>query len=298
MGAKTSGKSLRFAISAIATQGVIALGLPVAYSLLAQPMHAQLLHPTDPLPSFEVATVKPLGPRPRFMVGPLGSQQIVHVVGTELALVVQAFNVPSRSQITTGLSLGFGWSDTKPYVIEAKIPDDVFGRMQTMTASERKEQAQLMLQALLAERFKLQTHFHTQDMPVYEIQVDKDGPKLPAPNEPPLAAGGGWAIGPKGDLRVRNMKLDDLLRSSIFELGDRPIVNQTGLTGTYNLTLHWKPPATSTAPNMDDGFFPTTDDNGPSIFTVVREQLGLRLVPARGSVEVVVIDHIEQPSAN
>jgi uncharacterized protein (TIGR03435 family) len=99
-------------------------------------------------------------------------------------------------------------------------------------------------------------------------------------------------------MRIRNMKLEELLQQSIFGLGDRPIVNKTGLTGAYNIKMHWKPPSKPGAPGTADGFFPATDDSGPSIFTVVQEQLGLKLVPARGPVEGVIIDHMEKPTAN
>jgi uncharacterized protein (TIGR03435 family) len=300
MSTKTASDPSRLAKSLIAILGFVAVTLPVAFGLVYPPtLCAQLLHPTAPLPSFEVAAIKPFDQKSRIMpIGPLGSQQIVHAVGTELSPAAQAFNALSRSQIVAGLGLGLGWNDSKRYVIEAKIPDDFFSRMQAMTAAERRRQTQLMLQSLLADRFKMKTHFATWDMPIYELVVDKGGSKLPPPNEPPAAAGGGWAMSPQGEMRIRNMKLDELLQSSIFELGDRPIVNQTGLTGTYNLTLHWKPPTASTAPKTDDGFFPATDDSGPSIFAVVQEQLGLKLVASRGPVEVVIIDQFEQPSAN
>ena len=105
-------------------------------------------------------------------------------------------------------------------------------------------------------------------------------------------------MGPNGDMNIRNLKLDGLLEDPIFGLGDRPVVNKTGLDGLYDLKLHWKPPSRPGAPAADNAFFPVTDDSGPPIFTVVQEQLGPKLVPARGPVEVVIVDHLAEPSAN
>jgi uncharacterized protein (TIGR03435 family) len=270
--------------------------------MLATPaVRGQLLHPTDPLPTFEVATIKPVDPNGHVRIDPLGSTQIVQVAGRKMSLVGTAFNVATPARLVAGFGLGLGWSDSSTvYVVQAKIPDDVYARMETMTSAERRQQAQLMLQSLLAERFGLKFHFQTMDMPIYELVVDKSGSKLPAPNAPPIAAGGGWAMSAAGDMRIRNLKLDELLQNSIFGVGDRPIVNKTGLDGTYDLKLHWKPPSKSNAAAAESVFFPSTPaaDDGPSIFTVLQEQLGLKLVPARGPVEVVVVDHIEDPSAN
>ena len=280
----------------VATNATAAKTPDSPFSAMQKRTAAQLLHPTDQLPSFEVATVKPFDPRVAVFGSPLGSQQIVHLVDTEFGLAALAYGVHVLSQVASGSGLRVGRNDSKRYVVEAKIPDDLFSRMQTMTAAERRELTQLMLQSLLAERFQMTSHFALQDMPIYELLAGKGGSKLPPPNEPPIAAGGGWAVSPQGAMRVQNMKLDDLLQSSIFGIGDRPIIiNNTGLTGTYNLALHWKPPS---GPGADDGRSPATDDGAPSIFTVVQEQLGLKLVPSRGPVEVVVIDHLEEPSTN
>ena len=190
----TFGKSPCTTRALTATLAFVAATLPSSL-----PLRAQLLHPTNPLPSFEVATIKPIDPKVPVMIGPLGSQQIVHVAGRELGLVGIAFNAPGRSWVVPGFGLGIGWRDSSIlYVVEAKIPDETFTRMQTMTAAERKEQTQLMLQSLLAERFNLKTHFASQEMPIYELVLDKGGSKLPAPNEPPIAAGSGWAMSPAG----------------------------------------------------------------------------------------------------
>jgi uncharacterized protein (TIGR03435 family) len=157
------------------------------------------------------------------------------------------------------------------------------------------------MQSLLADRFKLKPHFETREMPTYDLTVAKDGPKLPPPNDTPspdkltAANMSGGMVVLKDGIRVRNMTLDQMLQAPWYGLATHPIVNKTGLTGTYNLTLHYIPDV----PPPPGAEHPTApDDSGPSIFTVLEEQLGLKLVPSKGSVEVIVIDSIERPSEN
>jgi bla regulator protein BlaR1 len=226
----------------------------------------------------------------------------VHMAGGAGGLVALAYGVPVTGDRVMG---GPDWMDKEIYRIEGKIPDDAFVRMQTMSGEERKAQALLMLRSLLAERFKLKVHTETREAPVYELVIAKGGVKLPPPNQPPAAADGAKAVAAqmaggmamsKTQVRVRNMTLDGMLQAPRFGLGGRLVVNKTGLTGTYNLTLNWAPEPSS--PTGVDGAASPDDSGGESIFTALEEQLGLKLVPAKGPVEIVVIDHIERPSEN
>jgi uncharacterized protein (TIGR03435 family) len=290
--------------TALATLGLLGIAASVAFGQTRiPPTHAQILHATTPLPSFEVATIKPRDRNAYILITPPGSENIVRMVGPARHLIAMAYNLPSTSQ--QRILGGPDWigDSNKSYVIEGKIPDDLYTRMQKMTTDERHAQACLMLQSLLADRFKLKLHFESREMPVFELTIAKDGPKLPPPNAPPANTGdpaavsaqmaGGMAMSGQR-IRVRNMKLDLMLTAPYFGLADRPIVNKTGLTGIYNLTLSWAPTPPATAgPDA-----PLAAPEGPSIFTALEEQLGLKLVPAKDSVEVVVIDHIERPSEN
>lgn len=133
-------------------------------------------------------------------------------------------------------------------------------------------------------------------MPVYELSI-KNGAKLPPPNDPAPGApvmGGGEQV-TKDGLRVRNMTLDGMLTAPWFGLGGRPIVNHTGLTGTYNLMLKdWQPDLPAQGPNG----LGQPSEGQASIFTVLEEQLGLKLTASKAPTEVVVIDSIEPPSEN
>jgi uncharacterized protein (TIGR03435 family) len=149
-----------------------------------------------------------------------------------------------------------------------------------------------MQQSLLADRFKLKTHYETKEMPMYELVPAKSGPKLSkAPSSVTTAAQ--FSIG-NSMIRSKAMTMDVLTQilESRPEIGGRLIVNKTGLSGLYDLSLKWAP----TTANV--GGASTPDADGPSLFTAIEEQLGLKLVPTKGPGQVLVIDHIERPSEN
>ena len=251
---------------------------------------AQLLHPDGPLPSFEVATVKPRDPNVRLLLTPPGSQQVVTQAGTAKTLISAAYGL--RPERVVG---GPAWMDENKniYVVEGKIPQELFARMQTMTGDQRHEQASLMLQSLLATRFSLKAHIESREMPVYELTLTKSGAKLPATNDE-KQMGGGEAIGKDG-VRIRNMTLDGMLAAPWFDLSDRQVINKTGLTGKYDLTINWLP---NIAARRGSGTEITAPEGQASIFTALEEQFGLKLVPTKAPIEVLVIDSIDRPSEN
>jgi uncharacterized protein (TIGR03435 family) len=278
----------------MATRFSFALPKPLVACLaslvVAAPMLAQIQHPTDPLPSFEVATVKPWDGTGFGM--PLRS----YILG--------AFNLPPSSVTRV---IGPDWISKTGYVIQVKPADAVRDAMQKMPADERRRQTQLMQQSLLADRFQLKMHFETREMPVYELVIAKGGSKLKVDNDPS-----------KGSARIgRNGQMSELkgigLPLPIFigflmsgpEIDGRPVIDKTGLAGNYDVLLDWLPsrlpappqPGTLVQPGTY-GPAPTPDTEGPSLFTALQEQLGLKLVPAKGPVEIVVIDSIERPSEN
>jgi uncharacterized protein (TIGR03435 family) len=273
----------------------------------ATALHAQLLHSSDPLPAFEVATIKLPNPKVMFMVDRSGTNQTIRTSGNGRWLVAQAFQARYPAQQVIGLP---PWAEKESYYqVEAKIPDDVFAQMQTLGADARSRQIDLMMQSLLADRLKLKVHFETRELPVYDLIVAKNGAKLPPPNVPPTPdkltrnnTGGALAVDPKHGVRVLNMTLDGMLSApGWYGLDQRPIVNKTGLTGTYSLTLNYFPnlPTPPGAPPRpaSDSLVPNADADR-SIFSVLEDDLGLKLVPSKGPVEVIVIDHVEPPSEN
>jgi uncharacterized protein (TIGR03435 family) len=146
------------------------------------------------------------------------------------------------------------------------------------------EEFRTMLQSLLAERFHLTIHRDNREAPVYALVVDKNGPKFHESG--PDAPGG---LGMRGRGKIAGIGATMALLAQWFSNGygvDRPVVDQTGLTGHYDFTLEADPLAGA------------TDSTAPSIFTAMPEQLGLRLEPRRAPLQVVVIDHAEMPSSD
>jgi len=151
-------------------------------------------------------------------------------------------------------------------------------------------QLRLMLQDLLAKRFKLAVHRETKMLPVYELVVAKGGPKLPPAGHDatrPLVRAA------ESLPRIQN---DSFLFSdaSMAEFAqmltqlrgiDLPVVDRTGITGTFDIVLKSAPSAAREA-------------DSAALFAIIQEQLGLKLVAARAPTEVVVIDHAEKPSEN
>ena len=208
------------------------------------------------------------------------------------AYIQGAFGIPPN---TTGWVIGPDWINSASYVIQGKPPDSIRDAMQTMTSEERTKEIRGMEQSLLADRFKLKAHFETREMPMYELVVAKGGSKL---TESPDSAKMRVAVGTttiKGAALM--MRSFAGLLPAVPELDGREVVDKTGLGGAYDLSLKWTP-MQATAPGGESGAGRLPDADGPSLFTAIEEQLGLKLVPTKGPGQVLVIDHIERPSEN
>jgi uncharacterized protein (TIGR03435 family) len=166
--------------------------------------------------------------------------------------------------------------DTVPFDIVAKADQPV----------EDDAVMNAMLQRLLADRFKLVLHRETRSLEAYVLEVDKKGAKLA------VAMGGESSTNTSTNqagvtISAHNTGME-LLAEDLARAVDLPVVDQTGLKGIYNFTLHWTPDDLRTANNADS----------ISIFTAIEEQLGLRLHATKAPVQVLVIDHVEKPSPN
>ena len=211
--------------------------------------------------------------------------------GTVKYLIMEAYAVKWDSIIG-----GPAWLGSDHFDIDAKVTPAADAPPPKLTSAQRKQ----MIKSLLADRFKLAVHDETKDAPIYELDLAKSGSKLPestpgdtfakgfkgiddnpVPIGYPVLLGFGHLFGQS----VTIASLIDYLTSTL----KRPIVDKTGLTGKFDLSLQWTP---------DN----TPDDSplagGPSIFTAVQEQLGLKLTSTHGPVKTLVIDHVEPPSPN
>jgi uncharacterized protein (TIGR03435 family) len=145
----------------------------------------------------------------------------------------------------------------------------------------------LRLQALLAQRFKLEVHREIRDIPEYALEVGKNGSKLVGDDITNISAKAGiqrscgQIIGTQTTIANLTMYLARQL--------DRPVLDRTGLVGRYSFQLVWTP---------DAGPCPGATDDNPTIFTALQERLGLKLESIKGPVDSLVIDHAERPDAN
>lgn len=201
-----------------------------------------------------------------------------------------------RQDLISGLP---DWASNLRYDIEAKVADDDLPTLKKLSSAQRGE----MLVAVLVDRFKMDAHKETRTLPTFDLVVDKGGPKLTPSTEPPPAPSG--AAPTPGDRKFPGMistgpggfsgtaVTTHRLASQLENAVQRSVTDKTGLTGKYDIDLKWTPMYTPfSAPPSD------TDDQTGSIFTALREQLGLKLVSSKGPVETLVVSHVEKPSEN
>jgi uncharacterized protein (TIGR03435 family) len=185
------------------------------------------------------------------------------------------------------------------------------------SAPATRDELQAMLRTLLAERFRLTVHTETRSEPIWALVLARRDGKL-GPNLHPAANScvelrAGWQAKAPGEhdpcgtwtfvnaLRTGSMSVHgfalDQLSALSTDVGRRPFVNKTGLAGFYDWDLTWTPQVFLQAP-FDRSRFPDINPDGPSAFTALEEQLGLKLESQKGDAPVLVIDHIERPTEN
>jgi len=240
-----------------------------------------------PLPAFEVVTVKPTGSRDGMIeYSYLPDGVLIRGLTTQL-LLQEAFAIEPDRIINPP-----SWAKKDRYDIQAKLAEQDVPRFHNLTLTQRKE----MLQPILVDRFKLKFHRETRDLGVYVLAIDKGGVKFrPSETEQDEPDPTGAHTLPRLQVQGTHLQsegapIESLTHVLSQDLGST-VVDNTGLHGRYDYTLQWSrddvsPPA------------PHSDSSGPSIYTSLQEQLGLKLVKTKAPIEVIVIDHLEKPSAN
>lgn len=221
--------------------------------------------------SFEVATIKPTppgtqgggsGPSP-------GGRFTVHNMPLS-GLIGGAYGV-NRNRMENVP----GWLDTDRFDIVAKAD---------MDGAPNKAQVTAMLRKLFADRLNLRSHFEKKEATIYALTVQSSGPGLtPSTSDPNVPGPGGMTRQP-GHWRVTALNVNmETFAGGLQGVLDQPVIDRTGLSGHFDITLDWSP---------DD----STDF--PDLFTALKDQLGLKLESTKGLVEIFVIDHVEKPSEN
>lgn len=261
----------------------------------------QLLHPEGgAAPSFEVATVKPNHNRADVFSFNLQPARFRADAAPLSRLIRFAYEVKSDRQVLDMPD----WANSEDFDIDAKISDAEVDALKKLTPDERFEQYRLMMQSLLADRFKMKVRTETRELPVYALVVAKGGPKLSATPEGQLSRFPQLIFTSSGDLKAGSVSMAFFVAwlSGKPDTGGRVVVDATGLAGRYDFSLHYDPVgsgAPSSGANGNQSFgVPESVADKPPLLSAVQEQLGLKLVARKAPVEVLVIDHVEQPSPN
>jgi bla regulator protein blaR1 len=275
----------KFLVSAV---GLAAVAVPIFFGLLGpiqSSAGSQGRDATSIAPAFQVASIKlnktgepmagfPISGRPA--VGMLVKPDRFLATNVSVHMLIQRFYDVREDQISGGPS----WLGTEKYDIEAKLDKSAVDKLGGLDLKQRAEEYGYMLRALLADNFKLKFHRETREQPVYALVVGETGPKLQKSKTNSESE------------KARNIKIaPDGLTAEAFTMAslgdtlserlDRKVVDRTGLSGNYDILLHW------------------AESNGKeAIIRAVQEQLGLKLEPQKATVEILVIDHAEKPSEN
>jgi bla regulator protein BlaR1 len=294
----------------LSTAGVLALALPLTFGLMSAPQmraQSQTENAGGTTPNVEVS-VKPSQLSTQTYAGSgvhllkmMYSPSGFRAANASLETIIQEAYGVQASQITGAPD----WIKTAAYDIQIEAGDkpmanDV-GREQY--PEQRRARGQRVLQGILADRFHLQVHRETRELPSYALVVADDGSKLqPAKNPtsaPDLVKGpegrfmgssmrmkfdGSQAVG----MEARNISASDLASQLSRQLGN-VVVDKTGLTGNYDFALNWTADA-----NQTPGA-PASEASASALFTALQQQLGLKLEPQQSPMEVLVIDRVERP---
>ncbi len=234
---------------------------------------------------FDVVSIKPSDPLSNgmhFGISPSGTFESKGV--TLMDLLSQAYDVRLFQIVGTA-----GWMGSDKYEIatkdETKGPSVAdLGAMNDKQRQEFHDRLVGKLQAMLADRFQLKLHREKKEMTVYGLVIAKGGIRMQVSSDSgDSSMNGGRTDEGKSSLTGKNLPLENLVRFLSGQTA-RPVIDQTGLTGKYNFKMIY-------APDMNDL-------TGPSIFTALQEQLGLKLESQKGLSDVLVIDSVQKPSEN
>lgn len=270
--------------------GVTMAGSVVILTLGAErPRAAQVMGPAIDGPRFEVASVKPHRSADDVMLAlQFHEGGRFTSTGTVRMLIRTAYGV-QESQLAGGP----GWINSDLFDIVARAED----------AAATPEGMRLMLRQLLADRFAVRLHTESRDMPIYALGVTRAdlalGPRINRATAACERTPCDVRHAP-GTLRASGMTMAELAANLSIWV-DRLVTDRTALGGTFDLRLQWTPDRLPQPPTQlwtADLPVDAVDPNGPSMFTALQEQLGLRLDAQRGPVDVFVVDRVERPTAD
>lgn len=235
-------------------------------------------------PEFEVATIKPSKPDQQGKGFMVKGREFDTINTSPIDLITFAYGIHPKQIVGVP-----DWAGTDKYDLTAK-PDG--------EGQPNDKQWKTMIQKLLANRFKFAFHHDKKELSVYTLVVAKGGSKMTKSEGDPNGLPGLFFHG-LGDLPGRNATMADFAGVMQTAVLDRPVVDQTGLTGRFDFTLKWTPDESQFG-GLGIKVPPPSDkpDAPPNLYQAIQEQMGLKLDPVKAPADVLVVDHVEKPSAN
>ena len=275
----------------LASAAIASIAGPLVFGII----HAQAqTTPQDTL-KFEVASVKPADPDAqgtRIQLAPGGGMNMVNASVKQL--ITFAYDV-RESQLVSGPN----WLESQRYDIIAKPPPAEGPTDPRQMTNDQRETLQRQMRErvrnLLADRFQLTIHKETKDIPIYALVLGKNGSKIQPSKE---------QQGPRHGMQVRRGQMNaegatlQMLANALSNITGRPVIDRTGLKGNFDFKFEWTPENGALTPGAPGEPGSQVDLSGPTIFTAVQDQLGLKLESEKGPVEMIVIDRLEKASAN
>jgi uncharacterized protein (TIGR03435 family) len=248
-----------------------------------------------PTPAFDVASIHPNNSdhTARSHIYSYANQgHFIAINATPMQLLQYAYNLPSSRIL--GAS---GWATSSKYDIEAKSDQALADKFALLSYLDAKDQLLKMVQLLLADRFHLAAHRESQDLPVYELVAAKGGVKFS-----PVKDGPKNIVDSNSDAGIVSMKITNSshamsdLAEMLYRYTGRVVLDRSGLSGVYSISLTFTSDDSRSA--VPDAQTASSIDGGVSVFTALKEQLGLELKPSKGPVEVLVVDRMNPPTEN
>jgi uncharacterized protein (TIGR03435 family) len=295
MGAKYQGKLSADGKTIVGTWTMGGLDTPVtlaratpetAWELPAQP-EAPKPMAADADPGFEVATIKPnMSGEANLRQLTMNGRNFVLQNGSLDDLIGFAYNV-QKNQIVSGPD----WADKDRFDIGG-VPD--------VEGAPSVEQLRLMIRKLLADRYKLAFHHEKREMSAYVLTAEKGGQKLVASGSRNSLPNIGMRGTPNGlRMTLANARVVDFTSLLQMIVLDKPVVDQTGIDGRYDLTVTFTPNGSEFNGHPPrGGAAAESADAAPNLYEAIQQQLGLKLSAEKAQVDVIVIDHVDKPSPN
>jgi len=260
--------------------------LPWSFLLLPPVLtRAQITAPPVPTPAYDVVSIVPNKVGDTSGTGIETHEATFTATNADLTtLLINAFNI--KPDLIFGLPR---WAGSTRWNLQAKIIDSDLLALKKLTDDQRRS----MLAQVLADRFHLKTHTETKQLPIYNLVVTPRGPKFKASAKQDADDMGGMSAS-DSEVTLEAYPIS-ALAYTLSSILHRTVIDKTGLTAHYDLHLTWAPEPPAAA-GQDDSRKPT--DPGPSIFSAIQDQLGLKLIPAKGPVPTLVIDRVDLPTPN